>query len=204
MELITNVLYWLSTGLMIPVTVFLLFFFARSLIMIGGFYGNYISRTKVNSKINRAIEEISVNEFIDNLSVYENTKSSLVTTLQRVKTNRDKQVMLDKIVGDYEIIADKELSKSKLLVKIGPMLGLMGTLIPMGPALVGLATGDVSSMASNMQVAFATTVVGIIIGAVGFVTLQVKQRWVADDMNILEYIVESLKQAEYGGQTKTS
>lgn len=203
MELITNVLYWLSTGLMIPVTVFLLFFFARSLIMIGGFYGNYISRTKVNSKINRAIEEISVNEFIDNLSVYENTKSSLVTTLQRVKTNRDKQVMLDKIVGDYEIIADKELSKSKLLVKIGPMLGLMGTLIPMGPALVGLATGDVSSMASNMQVAFATTVVGIIIGAVGFVTLQVKQRWVADDMNILEYIVESLKQAEYGGQTKT-
>ncbi len=195
MELITNVLYWLSTGLMIPVTVFLLFFFARSLIMIGGFYGNYISRTKVNSKINRAIEEISVNEFLDNLSVYENTKSSLVTTLQRVKTNRDKQVMLDKIVGDYEIIADKELSKSKLLVKIGPMLGLMGTLIPMGPALVGLATGDVSSMASNMQVAFATTVVGIIIGAVGFVTLQVKQRWVADDMNILEYIVESLKQA---------
>ncbi|MFV0397217.1 MAG: MotA/TolQ/ExbB proton channel family protein, partial [Bacteroidales bacterium] len=172
MELITNVLYWLSTGLMIPVTVFLLFFFVRSLIMIGGFYGNYISRTKVNSKINRAIEEISVNEFIDNLSVYENTKSSLVTILQRVKTNRDKQVMLDKIVGDYEIIADKELSKSKLLVKIGPMLGLMGTLIPMGPALVGLATGDVSSMASNMQVAFATTVVGIIIGAVGFITLQ--------------------------------
>ena len=102
--------------------------------------------------------------------------------------------MLDKIVGDYEIMADKELSKSKLLVRIGPMLGLMGTLIPMGPALVGLATGDVSSMASNMQVAFATTVVGIIIGAIGFITLQVRQRWVADDMNILEYVVESLKQ----------
>ena len=47
-------------------------------------------------------------------------------------------------------------------------------------------------MASNMQVAFATTVVGLIIGAVGFITLQIKQRWVADDMNILEYVVESL------------
>ena len=80
------------------------------------------------------------------------------------------------------------------MVKIGPMLGLMGTLIPMGPALVGLATGDIGSMAYNMQVAFATTVVGIVIGAIGFITLQVKQRWVADDMNILEYVVESLNE----------
>ena len=76
------------------------------------------------------------------------------------------------------------------------MLGLMGTLIPMGPALVGLSTGDIGSMAYNMQVAFATTVVGIVIGAIGFITLQVKQRWVADDMNILEYVVESLNEKE--------
>lgn len=193
MEQITNLLYWLSTGLMIPVTLFLLFFFVRSLIMIGGFYGHYISRNKVNTKLNREIETKTVESVIDKLSEYSVKNSALISTLERVKANQTKAAMLDKILGDYEIVADKELSKSKLLVKIGPMLGLMGTLIPMGPALVGLATGDVSSMASNMQVAFATTVVGIIIGAIGFITLQVRQRWVADDMNILEYVVESLK-----------
>lgn len=193
MEQITNLLYWLSTGLMIPVTLFLLFFFVRSLIMIGGFYGHYISRNKVNTKLNREIETETVESVIDKLSEYSVKNSALISTLERVKANQTKAAMLDKILGDYEIAADKELSKSKLLVKIGPMLGLMGTLIPMGPALVGLATGDVSSMASNMQVAFATTVVGIIIGAIGFITLQVRQRWVADDMNILEYVVESLK-----------
>ena len=194
MEQITNLLYWLSTGLMIPVTLFLLFFFVRSLIMIGGFYGYYISRNKVNTKLNREIEIETVESVIDKLSEYRANNSALIAALERVKAHQTRTVMLDKIVGDYEIAADKELSKSKLLVKIGPMLGLMGTLIPMGPALVGLATGDVSSMASNMQVAFATTVVGIIIGAIGFITLQVRQRWVADDMNILEYVVESLKQ----------
>lgn len=193
MEQITNLLYWLSTGLMIPVTLFLLFFFVRSLIMIGGFYGHYISRNKVNTKLNREIETKTVESVIDKLSEYSVKNSALISTLERVKANQTKAAMLDKILGDYEIVADKELSKSELLVKIGPMLGLMGTLIPMGPALVGLATGDVSSMASNMQVAFATTVVGIIIGAIGFITLQVRQRWVADDMNILEYVVESLK-----------
>ncbi len=47
----------------------------------------------------------------------------------------------------------------------------------MGPALVGLASGDIASMAYNMQVAFATTVVGLVVSAVGFVTQQMKERW---------------------------
>lgn len=194
MEQITNLLYWLSTGMMIPVTLLLLFFFARSLIMIGGFYGHYITRNKINVKLNREIDSEPITTTMDRLSSYSQKNSPLVSTLERIKSNKEQSAMLDKILGDYEIRSDKELSKSKLLVKIGPMLGLLGTLIPMGPALVGLATGDVASMASNMQVAFATTVVGIIIGAIGFITLQVKQRWVANDMNILEYVVESLKQ----------
>ena len=62
--------------------------------------------------------------------------------------------------------------------------------LPMGPALVSLAAGDLSSMAYNMQVAFATTVVGMLIAAIGVVTLQVKQRWCAREMNELEYIYQ--------------
>lgn len=193
MEQITNILYWLSTGLLVPVVVFLLFFFAKSLLMIGGFYGVYINRTKVNMKFNKSLETMSLSEFLGSIPTEKENKNPLITFLNKLKSNSDRPIMLDKILGDYEIIADKALGQSKLLVKIGPMLGLMGTLIPMGPALVGLATGDISSMANNMQVAFATTVVGIIIGAIGFITLQVRQRWCADDMNILEYVVESLK-----------
>ena len=193
MDAITNLLYWLSTGLLIPVIIFLLFFFAKSLLMIGGFYGSYITRTKVNVKINKAIESVSAQELLSGIEDNKNKKSKLIESLIRIKNHSTNLPMMDKILGDYEVSAEKELNGSKLLVKIGPMLGLMGTLIPMGPALVGLATGDVASMASNMQVAFATTVVGIIIGAIGFISLQVKQRWVADDMNILEYVVESIK-----------
>lgn len=192
MELITNVLYWISTGLMIPVTILLLYFLIYSIIMIGGFYGNHISRKKINVRINRDIENNTVDDVLCNLSSVNAQDSLLINTLERIKSSTT-HAKMDKVIGDYEIDAEKEISKSKLLVKIGPMLGLMGTLIPMGPALVGLATGDVASMASNMQVAFATTVVGIIIGAIGFVTLQVKQRWVADDLNIIEYIVKTKK-----------
>ena len=62
----------------------------------------------------------------------------------------------------------------------------------MGPALVGLSTGDIASMAYNMQVAFATTVVGLFSGAVGVVTLQVKRRWYMQDIIQLEFLSELL------------
>ena len=195
MELFSNMLVWLSNGMLIPDIIFLLFFFIKALLMIGGFYGTYIARTKINVKLNREIGKTGVEEFLDTLPEG-NGKSKLLEYLRKIKAAPQDRALREKLLGDYEIAADKELGQSKLLVKIGPMLGLMGTLIPMGPALVGLATGDIGSMAYNMQVAFATTVVGIVIGAIGFITLQVKQRWVADDMNILEYVVESLNEKE--------
>ena len=76
------------------------------------------------------------------------------------------------------------------LMRIGPMLGLMGTLIPMGPALVSLASGDIASMAMNMQVAFATTVVGIFCGGIGFVVQMVTKRWFVEDVHWLQYFFD--------------
>ena len=193
MELISNMLFWLSNGMLIPDIIFLLFFFIKALLMIGGFYGTYIARTKINVKLNREIGKTGVEEFLDTLPEG-NGKSKLLEYLRKIKAAPQDRALREKLLGDYEIAADKELGQSKLLVKIGPMLGLMGTLIPMGPALVGLATGDIGSMAYNMQVAFATTVVGIVIGAIGFITLQFTDPCVAHDINILEYGVESLNE----------
>ena len=67
---------------------------------------------------------------------------------------------------------------------------------PMGPALVGLSTGDIASMAYNMQVAFATTVVGLFAAAIGFITQQVKQRWYLQDMTNLEFVAELLNESK--------
>ena len=112
----------------------------------------------------------------------------MVAYIHRIIEMKDSPAHVQRLLADFEIAADKDLAISKTLTKMGPMLGLMGTLIPMGPALVGLSTGDIASMAYNMQVAFATTVVGLVIAAVGVITLQVKQRWYAREMNDLEYL----------------
>ena len=106
--------------------------------------------------------------------------------------HKDSEAHLQKLMSDFDIASASDLASSRTLTKMGPMLGLMGTLIPMGPALVGLSSGDIASMAYNMQVAFATTVVGLFSAAIGFITGQVKSRWYQQDKVNLQFLADLL------------
>ena len=100
----------------------------------------------------------------------EKSSSLVISYIRQVLQAHESPAQIQRLLANFEIAADKDLAISKTLTKLGPILGLMGTLIPMGPALAGLASGDIASMAYNMQIAFATTVVGLVAGAVGFLT----------------------------------
>ncbi len=108
--------------------------------------------------------------------------------MSELQTTPPSEAYADFLISNFENEAEKDTSLSKLLAKMGPILGLIGTLIAMSPALVGLSSGDISGMAYNMQVVFATTVVGLVISAAGLITLQFKQRWYARDVNNLDYV----------------
>lgn len=195
MNVISNVLYWISTGLLVPVIVLLIFFFFRSILLIGGFYGQYMTERKAASMLDSKIQGLNSSEIIPFLeSLPAKGGTPVIRTLKEILGAKDNPARLDMIVAEYELSADKNLATSKILTKMGPILGLMGTLIPMGPALVGLATGDIASMAYNMQVAFATTVVGLVVSAIGFLTQQAKERWASHNLVILDFIIESLKE----------
>ena len=173
--------------------VLLILFFLRSLLLIGNFFGQYLQIRKVDRLFMTKVEALTpatVGELRASLPA--NTKSPLLNCLAGMLDTTKDRAHRQLLLSDYEIAADKDLGTSKTLSKMGPMLGLMGTLIPMGPALVGLSTGDIGSMAYNMQVAFATTVVGLFSAAIGFITQQVKQRWYTRDLNRLEFVSEVL------------
>ena len=119
-----------------------------------------------------------------------NKQAVIVSYMKKLVDNRQSKAQVNRILDQYAQFGEKDLSLPSTLLKMGPMLGLMGTLIPMGPALVGLSTGDIASMAYNMQVAFATTVVGLFSAAIGFVTKQTKNRWYTEDMSNLEFMAD--------------
>ncbi len=191
MNYISDILYWISTGLLVPVIVLLIILFCRSLLLIGSFFGQYLAIRRTDALLRRQLDTITVDNLSglgDRLPV--KSSSLVIAYIRRLLEAKDSAAHVQRLLADFEIAADKDLAISKTLTKMGPMLGLMGTLIPMGPALVGLSTGDIASMAYNMQVAFATTVVGLFASAIGFITQQVKQRWYLQDMTNLEFLSE--------------
>jgi biopolymer transport protein ExbB/TolQ len=198
MNIISNILYWISTGLLVPVIVLLIFFFIRAILLIGGFFGQYLTVRKDNAFLADKVKTLSVDNLNEFATAIADNKSTIVTYIKEMLANKDNKARVELLVSEYEIEADKNLSLSKILTKMGPILGLMGTLIPMGPALVGLANGDLASMAYNMQVAFATTVVGMVVSAIGFITQQAKERWYIRDMATLDYIAQLIEQSQKG------
>lgn len=187
MNYITDVLFWISSGLLVPVVILLIILFARALVLIGTFFGQYLSIRRTEAKLRGVLDaNVSIQELYKVLPVKSN--SLVVAYMRRVIDAGGDKALSGRLLSYFEVAADKDLAVSKTLTKMGPTLGLMGTLIPMGPALVGLATGDIGSMAYNMQVAFATTVIGLFSSAIGFITLQIKQRWYLQDLANLEYV----------------
>ncbi|MCS2327928.1 MotA/TolQ/ExbB proton channel family protein [Bacteroides fragilis] len=195
MNIISDILYWISLGLLVPDIVLLIVLFGRALLLVGSFYGQYLSIRKTEALLRNelnALTPATVMELADKLP--EKSSSLVISYIRQVLQAHESPAQIQRLLANFEIAADKDLAISKTLTKLGPILGLMGTLIPMGPALAGLASGDIASMAYNMQIAFATTVVGLVAGAVGFLTQQVKQRWYLQDMTNLEFLSELLNE----------
>ena len=195
MNTISDIMFWISTGLLVPVIVLLILLFFRSLLLVGSFFGQYVSIRKTDKLIREQMETLHVNN-VDHFAekLPEKSNSLVVMFMKRILAEQQNKAQVQRLLANFEIAADKDLAISKTLTKLGPILGLMGTLIPMGPALAGLSTGDIASMAYNMQVAFATTVIELVAGAIGFLTQQVKQRWYLQDMTNLECLVEVLNE----------
>ena len=195
MNYISDIMYWISTGLLVPVIILLIFLFIRAILLIGSFFGQYAAIRKTEHALRQSFKTLTP-DTIDALSAQIAPKSPLliIKYIHEIIEAKHSVPQIDHLLAEFELAADKDLGISKVLTKMGPMLGLMGTLIPMGPALVGLASGDIASMAYNMQVAFATTVVGLFASAVGFITQQIKQRWYLQDMSHLELLVALIKE----------
>lgn len=100
---------------------------------------------------------------------------------------------LERLFGEYEIKMTARLEKTRIMATVAPMVGLMGTLIPMGPALIGLSQGNIVQLADNLIIAFATTVLGLLVGSIGYVLTMIRRRWYQYDLEDIEYILESIE-----------
>lgn len=109
------------------------------------------------------------------------------------------ETRIAKQLAEYDYRSLRRLERTRILVRMGPALGLMGTLIPLSPALAGLADGDVATLTENLRVAFGVTVAGLLVGAVAFAISLVRDRLYAQDYSNVEYVAARLTPAAANG-----
>lgn len=85
-----------------------------------------------------------------------------------------------------EHMAKRRIDHCDFLARIAPMLGLMGTLIPLGPGLAALGEGELTILSTAVSVAFDTTVLGLLVGIAGFVMGRLRRRWYDELLTSLE------------------
>lgn len=89
-----------------------------------------------------------------------------------------------------EVFAFKRLEFLKLVTKVAPMLGLIATMIPMGPALKSLADGNIQGISENLSIAFTGVIFALVAASLTFVAVSIKKRWLAQDLLVAKERLE--------------
>jgi biopolymer transport protein ExbB/TolQ len=205
MDILSNMMNVFQVSLMLPVMVLLTLLVFVTLVQVGDFISEYTKRRRdwgsleINcKKIQRDIKKSDFSEASTTLKdVHQNY---LVTSFAKESApylEEQHIPAIERLSQEYEIKMAKRLEHTKITSTIGPILGLMGTLIPLGPALIGLSAGDLGTLAQNLMVAFATTVVGLFASGIGYVLMQIRRRWYWEDMADINYIVNSIEETTW-------
>jgi biopolymer transport protein ExbB/TolQ len=104
----------------------------------------------------------------------------------------DGETQINKALADFDFDSERRLGRTRVLVRAGPALGLMGTLIPLSPALTGLASGNTLVLTQNLRLAFSVTVLGLLVGAVAFAISLYRDRMYSQDLSDLQYLAAIL------------
>jgi Biopolymer transport proteins len=194
---VMEILFLLSGALLYPTIILLIISVIWVLVVFGQMISEYSGRIRDINEIRRAGRQAGEYARTGDYDAAELSLQSVRANEEVKKFSRDISGVLgdsmfplesEKLLQDYELSISKKLERLRILTRIAPMLGLMGTLIPLGPALMGLSSGNIQALATNLVIAFSTTVLGLLVGGVAYAVLVIRRRWYYQDLSDMEYI----------------
>ncbi len=192
------VLYTVSTALLYPVVILLTVLSAWMLLYTGGFLAEWVKRRHMRAA--RPLSE-SLGRIHQDGKLPSDLEAGLPINIigyarELEKIVKDEDPFLEEKVEDFHQRKEqdiyKEVDKIRMIVRIGPSLGLMGTLIPMGTGLAGLTQGNMAQLSSSLILAFTTTVIGLALGITAHFYAVIRERWAAEDQRHMSLITEAL------------
>ncbi|HWL05147.1 MAG TPA: MotA/TolQ/ExbB proton channel family protein [Xanthobacteraceae bacterium] len=87
---------------------------------------------------------------------------------------------------DLELWIMRRLEWLRIVSRATPMLGLVATMIPMGPALLALSNNQAKGVGENLVVAFSSVILALVSASVTYTVLVVRRRWLLQDLRAIE------------------
>lgn len=172
---IETLLYSISTVLYLPVLLGLIALVLHMLVCLGTFVAEWRERRRgVHVLVDAAREQMQV------------------ALAAGAEGQPPLDARLERMVQRADAAGVRRLDAVRFVVRVGPALGLMGTLIPMGISLAGLAQGNLPKMAESMTTAFTATVVGLACSVAAYVLTLAREHWLRKDMTDIACVAETL------------
>ena len=194
-----SILRAVSQAVQTPVIVVLILLMAASLTLLGWLIVEAIvERRKLKCDLASLLEQLragdcSPKRCIGSSGLLVRQKRALIEVLSHPDfSDAMRTALADRLLTEERARYDRIVQLSDLVVKLGPVFGLLGTLIPLGPGIIALAQGDTFTLSQSMLTAFDTTVAGLLCADVCAVVSTVRKAWYKNYMSILETLMECL------------
>ena len=196
-ETLSSFIHIVSESLLTPVMILIVVGLIVVILCIGGLINERISRKTISSEeLESLVRDVSfsqshseIEKLIEESNLFDFQKNVLVKIANNYDIGSEaRKALASELISAEEI---KSTNKTDVLVRVGPILGLLGTLIPLGPGLAALGSGDIVTLAEALTVAFDTTVTGLVIGALAYLVSKFKKQWYESDLIVLETIAEA-------------
>lgn len=198
-QTLTSLIHIISESLLTPVIIILVIFIVVAILSLGGLINEKFSKKRIKpDEYENLVREISfsknpseIEQHVSDSALLDWQKEILV----KISKNHDigvkaREALATELISGEETRLIKSTNKTDILIKLGPIFGLLGTLIPLGPGLAALGSGDISTLAESLTVAFDTTVVGLAVGGIGYLISKFKKQWYESDLIDVESLAE--------------
>lgn len=197
-ESVNSILRAIIANLQTPVVIILLVLMAATVIVTGTFvFEFFVEHRKLRADVPKLIETMNttkirdLSDLIKQNELLPRQKKALNQLIREDKMDSEnREIYAAQLLFEEEEHYQKYLRWPQMISKLGPMFGLLGTLVPLGPGLMALSEGNTALLSQSLLIAFDTTSAGVVIAAVALVISQIRKQWYRSYAQALESMME--------------
>ena len=198
--MIKDTMHSISSALQIPAMIILFFFIAIALVMLGSLLVEiFTERRRMKQGIPELIDRLQnknlaeLKEEINKSLLLKRQKAVLLELINHASlSGATLTALARRLMAKEELYYQKITTRTDLVARLGPMFGLMATLIPLGPGLIALGQGDTKTLADSLLIAFDSTVAGLASAALCYFISRIRKNWYEDYLTAMETLLECI------------